>query len=319
VVVTSPLTALIGAQWLLLSMAGGLCPPAVVLRAVGFGAATSIMAAVALDRASGLGTTSYLVGFTIGQGVAFGLLARATFQALPPEESEGGRLLPAFREYWMLAASAGAYHAAMWVDKVSIWAVAGGKVAAQFMTATTFSWFTVLPAFAWIWVQVETDFYEKYREFYDLVEGGAPLGQLRDGARKVALEARRVVLGAALIQFGVSGLAFVGGSMLVKSFAIAAGVATLRWLLVAAAMQAITVLGLLLLAYFDRRREALQVSIVFLIVNEFLPPIVLKAGGNPAVGTAIASLCAASLAVWRVSRRMETLLVDTFQGQPYSS
>ena len=53
--VGAPLTTVIGAQWLMLSVGGGMSSPAVVLRAFGVGAPLSLIGALALERGAGLG------------------------------------------------------------------------------------------------------------------------------------------------------------------------------------------------------------------------------------------------------------------------
>ena len=51
------------------------------------------------------------------------------------------------------------------------------------------AWFSVIPAFAWIYVQIETVFYRRFRAFYGDLEGGAPLRAAQGGAANVAAEA----------------------------------------------------------------------------------------------------------------------------------
>src|SRR5262249_51775023 len=63
----APLTTIIGAQWLMLSVGGGMSSPTMVLRAFAAGAPLSLAGALALDRFAGLGARGYLYGFSAGQ------------------------------------------------------------------------------------------------------------------------------------------------------------------------------------------------------------------------------------------------------------
>jgi polysaccharide biosynthesis protein PelG len=274
--------------------------------------------ALALERGAGLGGPGYVAGFAAGQLVALGFLSAGTFQALPAEEDESERILPAFRTYWMLAASALTYHVAIWVDKLGVWIMQGATTAGTYTTAAAFAWLSVIPAFAWIYVQVETVFYQRYRLFYDGVEGGATLDELRSWAVGITAEARRIVRSAALIQLLVSSVALAAAPLLMNKARLGEElVSTFRWLLLGSALLVITLLGLLLLSYFDRRREAMVVSIVLLVGNLALPIGAAALGLPPAVGYVLGCGIACGLVLALVRRRLDSLLVDTFQSQPF--
>jgi uncharacterized membrane protein len=182
------LTATVAAQWLLLSVGGGMASPTVVLRAFGVGAPIGILLALSFERLLGWGAVGYLVGFLSGQLATLALLLRATARALPRAVDESARLAPAVVEYRLLAVAAFAYHLAIWADKIVVWIVAGADVASLYASMSALAWFSSIPAFGWIYVQVESSFYQRFRAFYDDLKRGAPLERLRDGAQSVAAE-----------------------------------------------------------------------------------------------------------------------------------
>ena len=100
------------------------------------------------------------------------LLVRGVARALPAATDESARLLPAFVEYQLLAWSAFAYYVSIWADKVVVYLVTGADAAAFYAAIAAVAWFSVIPAFAWIYVQVETAFYQRFRSFYAELEGG---------------------------------------------------------------------------------------------------------------------------------------------------
>ena len=68
--------------WLLLSAAGGLSSPGIILRAFAVGAPVSVLAASVLCRPEVLGSIGYLYGFGAGQLVTLAMLLYGTQRAL---------------------------------------------------------------------------------------------------------------------------------------------------------------------------------------------------------------------------------------------
>ena len=314
------LTALVGAQWLLLGVGGGMSSPAGVLGAFAIGAVASVLAAVGLERAAGMGARGYLIGFTLGQAVALVAMLVRILRDLPAQEAPAvpGALRGAFREYKLLAASALFVHAAVWIDKVCTWLLVGPDAARLLASASALAWFAVIPAFAWIYIRVETSFYRVFRSYYGGIDAGAGLDALEASARDVRAEAAQLIRGAVVIQLVVLVLAELAAPHVVAALGLApAATGALRFSLLAASLQVFTLLGLLLLYYLDLRREALIVAAAELVSIAVATVIALAAGASPALGAAIGSLVPALLALWTVRRVVTTLVPDTFQSQPY--
>lgn len=314
------LTVVVGAQWLMLSVGGGLSSPNVVLGAFGLGAPVSVVAALVLGRGLGQGAVGYLYGFGIGQLVTLVVLLVGVMRALPAQSDESERLRPAFAEYKLLAASSFAYHLSIWADKPILWVLAGRQTAALYTASAALAWFSVIPAFAWIYVQVETVFYQRYRAFYSSLEGGGTLLRLRQRAEIVRAEALRILRGAALVQGGVTLVALMAGPLVLRLVGLPpAAVPMYRLALLGAAMQLITLLTLLLLYYFDLRRNALTVALALLIGEAALTVVCWRAGFPPGLGYALSSTASCVLGIALVRHRLKNLLVDTFQSQPFGA
>ena len=314
------LTAVVAAQWLLLSVGGGMSTPAGVLGAFAAGAAFSVFAALALERAAGLGARGYLIGFTLGQGVALVGMLLQILRSLPGGESAvpAGALRGALREYRLLAISAVAVQAAVWIDKVVVWLTRGGEQASMLASATALAWFTVVPAFAWIYVQVETAFYTVFRRYYRGIESGAALAELEASAAEVRSEAGRLVRGAALVQLVVTSLALIGAPRLIHALELPdSTILAFRLSLVGASFQVLTLLGLLLLYYLDLRREAVRVAVIEVVSIGIATLIASALDAPAALGAAIGSIVPAVYALAIVRRSVSQLVVDTFQSQPY--
>jgi len=314
------LTTVVGAQWLLLSVGSGLSSPGVVLRSFGYGAPVSVVAALVLERGMELGPIGYLCGFALGQLVTLVLLLLGITRAIPDSADEDARIWPACVEYRLLALSSFAYHLSIWADKAIVWLVLGRDVAALYTASAAFAWFSVIPAFAWIFVQIETVFYQRFRAFYGALEGGGTLAGLRQGALLLQREAKRIVRGASLVQAGVTGVAFMAAPRIMRMAGLPPeAVPLFRIFLLGAALQVITMLAVVLLYYFDRRRDALAVSLVLLIGNAALTLFCWSVGLPPSLGYVLACLVTCLLGLVLVRRRMDALIIDTFQSQAFGA
>jgi uncharacterized membrane protein len=314
----APLTTVIGAQWLMLSVGGGMSSPGVVLRAFGMGAPLSLVGALALDRFAHLGAAGYLYGFAAGQVLTLAVLVQGVARAVPSQSDESARLLPAFQEYKLLAASAFAYYMSIWTDKLVVYAVAGRDAAAQYAAVAALAWFSVIPAFAWIYVQIETTFYRRFRAFYGELERGAPLAQLKANAAGVAAEAGHILRGATLVQAVSTVMALAAAPQIVRLAGLSPdALVPFRLAAVGAALQVLTLLEVLLLYYFDLRRDALVISVTLLMAEALLTFVCWLLHLPPAVGYAAACALTCAGGVILVRRRLGSLLVDTFQSQPF--
>jgi uncharacterized membrane protein len=314
------LTAIIAAQWLLLGVGGGMSSPAGVIGAFAVGTAASVLAAVGLERTAGLGARGYLIGFTFGQAVALLAMLIRVLRDLPARESPvpRGLLRGAFHEYRLLAASALLVHAAIWIDKVCTWLIRGAEPARTLATASALAWFAVIPASAWIYIQVETSFYRMFRRYYGGITSGARLDALEASAHEVRAEAARLVRGAIVIQLVVLVLAVLAAPRIVMALGLPPdAIAAVRYSLVGASLQLLTLLALLLLYYLDLRREAFVIAMTEFSAIAFATIIALAVGAPPALGAALGSIVPATVALWTLRRVLSSLVPDTFQSQPY--
>lgn len=314
------LSAVVAAQWLLLSAAGGLSSPGIILRAFGFGAPISVLAALTLSRPEVLGSAGYLHGFGLGQLVTLALLMWGTLRALPFEEDEGATIVPAFGEYWLLAVAAFAFHAGLWVDKVVVYLLAGPGVAPMYASTAAVAWLSVVPACAYLFVVIETVFHRRFKDYYAALHVGASLPELERMAHDLRAQVGHTLRGTAAVQAGVTLLGVAAAPEVVALLALAPdSTTTLRWLLVGAGMQVMAVSTTLLLYYFDFRTEALYAALTQLAVSAVATIAIGAPGEHMGAGYAIA--CAVTLGVSLVllHRRLLGLLARTFQSQPFAS
>jgi uncharacterized membrane protein len=312
------LSAAVGGQWTALSVGNGLCSPALVLSAVGVGSALSFLVAAALATVGGLGVPGYLFGLTLGQVVTLVILLVGIFRALPEEADGSARLLPAFRDFAALAGAGLAFNASLWADKLVAWCVSDSETAALHATASTLAWFSTIPCLAWIFVEVETRFHQRFERFFAALEDGATLAELGRGVRELVDEAAHLLRGAASVQVGVIAFLELAADPWAHGLGLPPDVILpYRILLVAAGAQAVALLGLILLYYFDLRREACIAAVGLLLAVTFCTMAASGSGLPPSAGAALGCLFGATL-IWRSAfRGVRSVLGDTLLVQPF--
>lgn len=314
------LATVVGGQWLLLSAAGGLSSPSIILRAFAVGAPTSVVGALALSRVEMLGQSGHLIGFGVGQALTLSLLLVGTLRALPPEEDSSATIGSAFRDYWLLAAAAFAFHGGLWIDKFLVWLLYDSLDASGYATAAAIAWLSVVPACGFLFVQVETTFHRRFRSFYDSLHGGASLEQLDHQAAVLGGEVARTLRGTAVVQACVTLPCLLAAPLVSRTLGlVGTGEAALPWLMIGAAPQVMALSATLLLYYFDYRGSAAVAAVTQLVGNGLGTLAFDAMGGPPGAGYAFSCLASCAVAIFLLARRMNGLLERTFQEQPFGA
>ena len=50
----------------------------------------------------------------------------------------------------------------IWTDKALVWLLVGREAASLYSAVSAIAWFSVVPTFGWIYVQIETVFYRRF-------------------------------------------------------------------------------------------------------------------------------------------------------------
>lgn len=310
------LTVIVGTQWLLLAAAGGLSSPMMILRAFAIGAPVSVVAAVAMSRGFAAG---YLFGFALGQAVTLVYLMVGVLRGLPEDEDADASLAPSLSQYRLLGLSALVLQGGIWIDKLVVYFLDGRSTASAYAACAALAWLCVVPASAYLFVQVETTFYRAFRSFYDGIERGARLPDLDRAIDDLDRIAARTLWTTILLQAAVTAMAMAVAPSVIAALGLSSvDPWTVRLLLAGAALHLVCVAATLLLCYFDFQREALVAGLILLVGNGLLTAGFhgqLPAGA----GYLVAALLSATSAVLFMRGRMHTLLRDTYQSQPYGN
>ena len=313
------LAATAGTLWTALSVGNGLSTPAVVLGAVGGGALCGLLLAPASVALLGPGVPGMLGALIAGQALSLAALLAGILRALPESIDERAALLPAFREHAPLAGAGFAFNASLWVDKLLARGLAP-DLAEMHAALSTLAWLSTIPCLAWIFVEVETAFHRRFHDFFARLEGGATLAVLHQGVDGLRREVRRLLAGAFEIQAATTLLVEAAAAPCAAWLGMSSeGLLQFRWLALGAGLQALALLGLILLYYFDLRRQAMLAAVALFLGVASGTAAAALAGLPPAAGTATG--CAAgTIVVWHlVLRGVGRLLPNTFLHQPFGA
>jgi polysaccharide biosynthesis protein PelG len=285
----------------------------------GAGMAVSVVAAAML--APQYPVAGMLLGFNLGLGlILFALLARV-FAEYPTAAVEGFCWMPYLRRYWHLAAGAVAYNFGIWIDKLVMWGAPEARTLSSGLTscpdyesATFLSYLTIVPAMAAFTVVIETAFFERYVKFYDDIRRHARLDRIRANQQAIVdvfLEGSRHFL-------VVQGAICVTAILLAPSIfdAVQAHFGQLgifRIATLGALFHAGFLFLIILLSYFDLRRETLWLQILFCSANGIFTLIAREAGfAFYGYGYFLACVVAFGAAFLVTAHHLERLPYQTF-------
>lgn len=286
------------------------------------GAAGLVLAALFGAR---WGQAGAMAGFLAGQGVTLAVLASAVFAEFRWEGTADFSFVEYFRLHPWLAAMGAVYYLGAWADKLvfrfspsaGLVAAPWMRVAAEYETAFFIAQVTTVPALAVFFLRVETDFFERYRAFFGAVGQHRPFAAIAAAAEGLSDSARAGLRQVLMLQGGLSAVLVLLAEPLLGLLGLGSdGAALMRWMLAGAFFQALFQLGVVLLLYFERYREAFSVCAAFLAANAALA---VADAASPAVpdgaGFAAAAAAAAGFAVFEVRRMLGTLAEGVFMRQ----
>ena len=186
---TSMLVALI---WVALCFCGAIRDYAGVTLSFFLGLAVAMLASVAAAVA-GLGAAGMVWGFAAGLMVTFlGMTRRvlATFpHAIERPLSGLAELGRGFESYWPLALGALVGTMGVWIDKWVVWGSAWGEQldvgfvhAPLYDSAMFIASLVIIPALATFVTKLETDFFERYQQYYATISTHGTLDQIEQPA-----------------------------------------------------------------------------------------------------------------------------------------
>jgi len=236
--------------------------------------------------AKAYGDIGMLCGFNVGLTVIIAVLLAQILTEYPYPFSQPFMFLGNFRKYWRIAAGGFIYNAAIWIDKWIMWfspdsekLTSNLRIYSTYDSAMFFAYMSIVPSLALFLFSMETGFFEHYQRFYRDIQNKVPFAKIEknhqalmssisvSGGRFLLLQASIAIM-AALSAPQI--LHMVGGSYM--------QIAIFRFGILGAFCHVMLIFMLIMLSYFDSRRETLLLQATLFITNTVFTLVTLKLG-----------------------------------------
>ncbi len=235
------------------------------------------------------GEDAIILGFAAGHGVLFVLL----MLCLHREFGAGGHsstanawdFLGYFFRFPMLMACGFFYNLGIWADKLMFWwfaesrqNISGSLYAAPiYDTAIYLSLLSIVPGMAVFFLKLETEFADRYQAFFDSIQDGGSLSDIRQAKQNVITTLRSGLAQLFKVQLLTTALLVAFARPIAESFGIGATQAGIFQVTLFGAFLLVCFLSMLTaLFYFDDQRGALLASAVFALTNAGLGFLTIK-------------------------------------------
>jgi uncharacterized membrane protein len=214
-------------------------------------------------------------GFDFGLGIIFYSLIGRVLIEVPYLKGVNFRFLSYFIKFWDLALVGLFYNMAIWVDKWVMWfspqgtSYSSGFVAyPNYDTAMFIAYLTIIPSMAIFFVNVETNFFEKYLRYYKDIRLHSSYQRISENhgsiIQSLLESSRTLVISQALISLLAIYLAPKLFDLLNISYLL---LGIFRIGVLGAFFQVFSLFLIILLFYFDFRKQVLKISIFMFLTN----------------------------------------------------
>ncbi|OES44567.1 exopolysaccharide Pel transporter PelG [Domibacillus iocasae] len=228
-----------------------------------------------------------IASFTFGMIVTAVWLSTILLQMFPEKSTDGMfSFLTYIDKFPRLFWAGFFYNAGLWVCNVLIWFGEGSLVIAdtfrmnpQYDTAIFWSYLTIVPTYMFFVVSIETRFYTKYKRFYNYINNGGTLDQINqskeDMQKALRDEIERLMRNQGVVTF----LIIVGVLFYSFNFGQDQNAYTILQLgIIGAFANAMLLINMLLMLYFEDQSGAAKAAAVFFTLNLLLTAILLPFG-----------------------------------------
>jgi polysaccharide biosynthesis protein PelG len=281
------------------------------------------VAAAALD----LGAAGMVGGFLTGLTITFfGLTSRVlrTFPQPVRDPLAGARqILSGMSEFWHLAVGTIFGTAGVWIDKVIFWlspageSIEAGLIHAPLYDSSMFiSSLVIIPSLAAFVMKLETEFFDRYQQYYATIKGHGTIGQIERARERLASYTLDNLTLITVAQVGICAVLILSAPVIATALNLQfRQIAILRFGALGAVFQFIFIAGTAILLFFDRRRLYLKLQILFFCTSAGLTIATIHLGEDfYGVGYFLACLIASFIAYRLTDHTFRDLNFLTFIG-----
>ena len=294
-----------------------------IVNAFALGAAVSIAGAIYLGHRAG--TEGYLAGYLIGQGVTlFWILAKVVVE-FPSGFHWNPDFMIYFKRYWDLVCIGFLFNTGIWADKFVFWLAPDARVIVPWFTThdlyegpVFFAYLTIVPAMAIFLLKIETIFYQHYRQYYAKVTGKRSLAEILKEKAAMVDSLKGSLRDVFVVQGTVTVVCLIFAPKIIAMARLSSlQIPLLRIVLIGSFLQILLCINVIILFYFDLRRQVLWVSLVFVATNAALSALSIHLGlAFYGYGYTYSCLIALMTAFYFLHIKVTELEYLTFASQP---
>ncbi|MBX3709412.1 MAG: exopolysaccharide Pel transporter PelG [Gammaproteobacteria bacterium] len=272
--------------WVLTNLLAGLKDYKVVLYAFVIGYSLIVCVGLTMKQ---FGVDGYLLGFMFGHAIIFLVLASAIYHAYPSTHLIDFEFLKPAKRYYSLMLTSLFFNLAIWADKYLFWfnpltseSLIGPLRSSPLYDIPIFlAYLAILPGMAVFLLRLETDFSEYYIRFNESIREGGSLEQIQVARDQMISYAKYCIIEIIKVQAIVVACVFLVGDKLLNLLNISLIYRpTLNIDVIGSSLQ-VVFLGILNITfYLDKRMEALQLSLIAVILNVIFTMISIHLGPN---------------------------------------
>ncbi len=275
-----------------------------------------------------LGLDGAFLGFVIGQAlILFGLCYRILRELGQPGLTISFECLSSLREFKVHLFAGLFYNIAIWIDKCIYWytepysqeACRGLYSFGHYDTSIYLAYITIIPALGQYLLNIETQFYETYRDFFGAIMRQFPLETIIRRQEDITRTLKFTFFEMIKLQGAITFLCYYfTPEILAKIHYPLELTGTVRWGLWAAFFQVLFLFVSLTLLYFEFAREALIGNALYLLINSLVTWYIAQHGWRDyyAAGYFFSTFIAFLVVTRLLQVRLRRLIFLTFMKQP---
>ena len=207
---------------------------------------------------------------------------------------------------------------AIWFTKDADIVEGAFRTASFYDVPSFYAFLSIIPTIIMFTLKVETKIYPKYKEFYNFVMHSGNINEIKRAKKKLIDTVVLHIENMIIIQFIWSVLfIIIGFKILPKMGADNYSLSLLGRLIISALIYITMYFLIVMLLYFDRRKECLKISTIFLAVNIICAGLTLVIGKSfYGYGFFISSIISLIIAFKEINEFFNDIEYKTFALQP---
>lgn len=309
--------------WLAMAFVAAIKQYAAVTTAFALGLSCSVVFGTAA-ASLGYGSDGMLLGFSVGLTISFCILNFLILRTFP------GPLIPLYelpsklrsiRPTSTVFLAAGVVSAlAVWIDKLIVWnsgeatAVGEGLLyAVRYDSPMFMAYLSVVPVMSILVVWLETNFFDNYRHYRDIVHSGGTLRQIEAQRASLAQDTVDTVFTAFLVQLTISAVLAVIAPFLASLLGLPYdAISVLRLALIGAAFHFLFQASCGVTLFVQYGKAYLWLQVLFLVLNAAGTALMLRNPDYLGLGYVLAAMISGILAYAAMRHTLGTLNRLTF-------